>query len=73
MAQVSYDLNFRTFGTFCGISQKGILVGGKSSSKKYSENTSPGICFFSEFFRFRDFLAVSIKKSQVTTDLGHGR
>jgi hypothetical protein len=27
MAQVSYDLHFRIFGTFCRISQKGIIVG----------------------------------------------
>jgi hypothetical protein len=28
---------------------------------------------FSEFFCLRDFRAVSIKKSHVTNDLGHGR
>jgi hypothetical protein len=30
MAKVSYDLNFWIFGTFCGISKKGIIVEGKS-------------------------------------------
>jgi hypothetical protein len=54
MAQVLYDLNFQIFGTFCGISKKCIIVGGKSLSKKYRENTSQGITF-SEFFSFRDF------------------
>jgi hypothetical protein len=32
-AQVSYDLHFRIFGTFCRLSQKGIIVGGSPEAK----------------------------------------
>ncbi len=49
-AQVSYDLDFWIFRTFCGISQKGIIVGGKSWSKNYRENTSPAAHFCQNFF-----------------------
>jgi hypothetical protein len=48
-AQVSYDLDSQIFGTFCIISKKGIIVGGKYLSKN-KENTSPGIWFFQNFF-----------------------
>jgi hypothetical protein len=39
MAQVSDDLDFWSFGTFNGISQKGITVRGKSRRKKNLEKT----------------------------------
>ncbi len=38
-AKVSYDLGFRIFGTFYGISQKDIIVEGKSWNKKNIEKT----------------------------------
>jgi hypothetical protein len=43
IARVLYDLDFRIFGTFSIISQKGIIVVEKSRSKTYGESTSPGI------------------------------
>jgi hypothetical protein len=41
---------FSDFFTLCRICQKVIIVGGKSWSKKYRENTSPGLQFFQIFF-----------------------
>ncbi len=45
------------FVYFWYLSQKGIIVGGKSWSKTYKENISPGIWFF-RIFCSRDFWAV---------------
>jgi hypothetical protein len=39
MAQVSYDLGFRSFATFSIISQKCIIVGGGSTEAKHVEKT----------------------------------
>jgi hypothetical protein len=53
---------FSDFGTFWRLSQKGIIVGGKSWSKKYRENTSPGIQFFQNFLLKRFFSCQHKKK-----------
>jgi hypothetical protein len=51
------------FGTFCRVSQKGIIVGRKSWSKKYRENTSPEYNFL-RIFLLQRFLSCKHSKKR---------